>query len=69
MYELVFKPAYELARMIKERQVSSVEVLEAYLNQISQHNSKLNAVCTASKNLPIVAHMLTNGKVMKNSAV
>lgn len=46
MNELVFKPAHQLARMIRERQVSSVEVLEAYLNQISQHNSKLNAICT-----------------------
>ena len=46
MNELVFQPAYLLARMIKERQVSSVEVLEAYLNQISRYNSKLNAVCT-----------------------
>ena len=46
MSELVFQPAYKLARMIKERQVSSVEVLEAYLNQISRYNSKLNAVCT-----------------------
>ena len=46
MNELVFQPAYQLARMIKERQVSSVEVLEAYLNQISRYNSKLNAVCT-----------------------
>ncbi|MEO0933192.1 MAG: amidase, partial [Cyanobacteria bacterium J06641_2] len=46
MNELVFKPAYQLAQMIKEREVSSVEVLEAYLNQISQYNSQLNAVCT-----------------------
>ena len=46
MNELVFQPAYQLARMIKERQVSSVEVLEEYLNQISRYNSKLNAICT-----------------------
>ncbi|WP_044292510.1 amidase [Rivularia sp. PCC 7116] len=50
MNELIFKPAYQLARMIKERQVSSVEVLEAYLNQISRHNSKLNAICTLNEN-------------------
>ncbi|BAY87451.1 amidase [Calothrix parasitica NIES-267] len=46
MDELIFKPAYQLARMIKERQVSAVELLEAYLNQISRHNSHLNAICT-----------------------
>ena len=46
MNELVFTPAHQLAQMIRERQVSAVEVLEAHLNQISQHNSKLNAICT-----------------------
>ncbi len=50
MNDLVFKPAHQLARMIKERQVSAVEVLEAYFNQISQHNSKLNAICTLNQN-------------------
>ncbi|MGB3756089.1 MAG: amidase [Rivularia sp. (in: cyanobacteria)] len=43
---LVFKPAHQLALMIKERSVSAVEVLEAHLKQISQHNFKLNAICT-----------------------
>ena len=50
MSELIFKPAYQLAGMIRERKVSSVEVLEAHLNQISQHNSKLNAICTLNQN-------------------
>ncbi|MBV6627835.1 MAG: amidase [Rivularia sp. (in: Bacteria)] len=48
--DLVFTPAYQLAQMIKQRQVSAVEVLEAYLNQISQNNSKLNAICTLNEN-------------------
>ncbi|MGB3651088.1 MAG: amidase, partial [Rivularia sp. (in: cyanobacteria)] len=46
MNDLVFTPAHQLARMIKEGSVSAVEVLEAHLNQISGHNSKLNAICT-----------------------
>ncbi|MDY6898200.1 MAG: amidase [Cyanobacteriota bacterium] len=46
MSELIYKSAYQLARMIRERQISAVELLEAYLNQISRHNSELNAVCT-----------------------
>ncbi|MBV6627834.1 MAG: amidase [Rivularia sp. (in: Bacteria)] len=50
MNNLVFTPAYQLAQMIKQRQVSAVEVLEAYLNQISQNNSKLNAICTLNEN-------------------
>ena len=49
MSDLVFTPAYQLARMIKECQVSAVEVLEAHLNQISGHNSKLNAICTLNQ--------------------
>ena len=49
MSDLVFTPAHQLARMIRERQVSSVELLEAHLNQISQHNSKLNAICTLNE--------------------
>jgi amidase len=46
MSDLVFTPAHELARMIRERVVSSVEVLDAYLGKISKHNSQLNAICT-----------------------
>ncbi|MEM6751934.1 MAG: amidase [Cyanobacteria bacterium P01_C01_bin.38] len=49
MDDLVFKPAYQLARMIRECQVSSVEVLQAYLDRISVHNSKLNAICTLNE--------------------
>ncbi len=46
MTELTFVPAHQLAQMIRDRQVSAVEVLDAYLAQISKHNSKLNAICT-----------------------
>jgi amidase len=45
MPNLTFTPAHQLAQMILERQVSAVEVLEAYLAQIAIHNSKLNAIC------------------------
>lgn len=46
MSSLTFAPAYEIARMIRNREVSVVEVVKAYLNQIAKHNSKLNAICT-----------------------
>lgn len=46
MSNLVFLPAYRLARMIRDRTVSSIEVVDAYLTQISRHNPKLNAICT-----------------------
>jgi amidase len=46
MTNLTFASAYQLAQMIREKQVSAVEVLNAYLAQIAKHNSKLNAICT-----------------------
>ncbi|MEG3936939.1 amidase [Microcoleus sp. S36b_A3] len=46
MSSLTFASAHQLARMIRDRQVSAVEVLDAYLTQIAKHNSQLNAICT-----------------------
>ncbi len=46
MTDLIFAHAHQLAQMIRDRQVSSLEVIEAYLAQISRHNAQLNAICT-----------------------
>ncbi len=46
MSNLIWKPAVELARMIRDRHLSAIELLDAHLKQIAQHNSKLNAICT-----------------------
>ena len=46
MADLVFIPAYRLAQMIRDRTISSTEVVNAYLAQIDKHNSALNAICT-----------------------
>ena len=46
MTNLTFAPAHQLAQMIRDRQISSLEVVEAYLAQISRHNPQLNAICT-----------------------
>lgn len=45
MNQLLFTPAHQLAQMIRERTLSSVELLDAQLIQIDKHNSKLNAIC------------------------
>ncbi|MBV9385454.1 MAG: amidase [Chroococcidiopsidaceae cyanobacterium CP_BM_ER_R8_30] len=45
MSRLVFVPAHQLAQMIRAREVSAVEVLDAYLTQIATHNAKVNAIC------------------------
>lgn len=46
MSDLVFLPAHQLATLIRDRQVSATEVLEAHLQQIAQHNPKINAFIT-----------------------
>ncbi len=46
MSDLIFASACQLAQMIRDREVSAVEVLDAHLEQIAKHNSKLNAICT-----------------------
>jgi len=38
MSDVTFLRAYELARMIGDRNISATEVLEAYLAAITKHN-------------------------------
>ncbi len=42
--DLCFVTASELARRIRDREVSSAEVTEAFLARIAAHNSKINAI-------------------------
>jgi amidase len=44
--ELCWKPARELARMIRAKEASPVEVVEAFLTRIERVNPKINAYCT-----------------------
>jgi amidase len=46
MSELNYLPAHQLAAMIRQRQVSAVEVLDAHLAQIARYNPALNAIVT-----------------------
>ena len=41
---LCYATATELARRIRDREISSTEVTEAFLTRIAAHNSKLNAI-------------------------
>ena len=43
---IIFATATQLAQMIRDKEVSAVEVLDAYLEQIAKHNDKINAVIT-----------------------
>ena len=44
MQELIYMSAKKLAQAIREKKVSSQEVVQAYLQRIEQVNPKLNAV-------------------------
>src|SRR5262245_38104116 len=44
--ELCFKDAVELARMIRDKEVSASEVMTAFLSRIEQVNPQVNAICT-----------------------
>jgi amidase len=46
MSEIVFWPAHELARAIRERRLSSREIVEAHLRQIKRYNPAVNAIVT-----------------------
>ena len=44
MDELIYKSAKSIAKSIKDKEVSAVEVVEAHLKHIEEVNGKLNAV-------------------------
>ena len=44
MNEVVFASATELARAIRERELSSAEVVQAHLDRIAAVNAQINAV-------------------------
>ena len=48
MSEIVFKPAFEIGRLIKARKLSPVEVVRAYLDQIEALNPTINAYITVT---------------------
>ena len=51
--DLVFLSASELAEKIKSHQVTSLEVVNAYLDHIKKHNHTLNAIVTLDKDAAI----------------
>jgi len=47
--DLFFLSAHQLAKGIRDRTFSAVEVLNAHLEQIAKHNAKLNAIITLNE--------------------
>lgn len=48
MSELAFTPAVELAEMVRNKQVSPVELVEVYLERISKFDTELNSYVTVA---------------------
>ena len=46
MQSIIYRPAHELARAIRQREVSAGEVVRAHLARIHSHNPALNAIVT-----------------------
>ncbi len=46
--ELVFRPARELAKLVRSREVSPVEIADAFLTRIEELNPRLNAFITVT---------------------
>ena len=42
--DIIFQSATELAEQIKKKAISSVELTQAYIDQIEKHDEKINAV-------------------------
>jgi Asp-tRNA(Asn)/Glu-tRNA(Gln) amidotransferase A subunit family amidase len=44
--EIVFTPATRLARLIRGRKLSAVEVMKAFIAQVERVNPRVNAIVT-----------------------
>jgi amidase len=68
MSDLVFWTASQMAKAIRDRQVSAQDILEAHFQQIKAHNAKLNAIVTldeehARKQAKAVDEAIARGEI------
>jgi amidase len=65
--ELYFLPARKLAKLIKEKKISCVEVIQIYLERIQQINPKLNALIQlVDPEVALKTARLADEKIIKN---
>lgn len=69
MTDLCFTPATKLARLIRQKKVSPVEVVRAVLDRIERVNPKLNAYCTVVAERALKAARHAESAVMKKKAL
>lgn len=67
--DLVFLPAVELARLIRERTVSCVEVMQAHLAQIERVNPLVNAIVTLLPEPALAAAQQADAALAHGAAV
>lgn len=67
--ELVFLEASAQAALIASRQLSSVELLQAHLDQIERVNPKVNAVCTLVAEQAIQAAQAADAKQARGEPI
>src|SRR6476660_3656163 len=66
--ELTHFSAVELARLIREKQISPTEVLDAHLSAIDQVNPLLNAFVTVTRDAARVAATAAEASLLDGSA-
>jgi amidase len=67
--ELNWRPATELARLIRHKALSPVELLRAHLETIERLNHKINAICTLAAESAIAAARRAEQIVMSGGEV
>ena len=67
--QLCFTPATDLARLIRTREVSPVEVVDAVLARIEAVNPRINAYCTVAAELARGWAQEAEAKVMRGEAL
>ncbi len=63
--ELCFTPATEIARLIREKAISPVEVMQATIERAERFNPRLNAICTPTFDTAIKAAHKAEAAVMR----
>src|SRR6476620_10861730 len=67
--DLCFLPAVELARRIRAKQLSAVELLEAHLDQIRRVNPRVNAIITLVADQAIAQARAADAALVRGDAV
>ena len=67
--DLAFTPAWKLARMVSQKQVSPIELTNVYLERIDQLDSQLNAYLTLNQEDALASAKKAETAVMKGDAL